>query len=127
MAIQSINLGWIIVKDHAKSVEFFKMLGLEVKSHVPEYCWAEFAGPKGGALLGVGVECKDTAESMGNIRPGSNAVMTFTVDDVEKSKAEFEKQGVKFVSDIIEVPGHVKMATFVDLDGNVFQICQLLG
>ncbi len=126
MAIQSINLGWILVKDHEKAVAFFQQLGLKLTSHEPTYGWAEFVGPQGGTALGVGTDNPETAASHGNLKAGSNAVMTFTVDDVVKTKAEFEKLGVKFFGDIIEIPGHVKMATFVDPDNNVFQIVQMM-
>ena|SRR5438105_4302237 len=121
MAIKGIGLGWIVVKDFAQSRDFFKKLGLTLKSEAEEYKWAEFSGPE-GALLGL---CEESPET-GDLKAGSNAVLTITVDDIVKTKAAFEKLGVTFVGDIIEVPGHVKMASFVDLDGNMFQIVQVL-
>lgn len=126
MEIKGLHLGWIIVKDHAKSKEFFKKLGLKLTSEDSNYGWAEFSGSEeGGALLGVGQESPDCSE-YGNLKAGMNAVMTMTVDDIVKAKAELEAQGVKFIGDIIEVPGHVKMATFVDPDNNMFQLVQIL-
>ena len=59
-------------------------------------------------------------------KPGNNSVVTLTVTDIVESKAELEAKGVKFFGDIIEVPGHVKMATFADPDNNVFQLVQML-
>lgn len=125
MAIKGIHLGWIMVKDHAKAVEFFKKLGLRLHTQDTSYGWAEFSGLEDGALLGIGQESPDCSE-YGSVKAGSNAVMTMTVDDIVATKAEFEAKGVKFVSDIIEVPGHVKMASFVDLDNNMFQIAEML-
>jgi predicted enzyme related to lactoylglutathione lyase len=126
MAIKGMHLGWIIVKDHAKSKEFFKSLGLKMSSQDSNYGWAEFSGKEeGGALLGVGQESPDCAD-YGAMKAGMNAVMTMTVDDIVATKAEFEAKGVKFLGDIMEVPGHVKLATFVDLDNNMFQLAQML-
>ncbi len=126
MEIKGLHLGWIIVKDHAKSKDFFKKLGLKLTSEDSNNGWAEFSGSEeGGALLGVGQESPDCAD-YGSLKAGMNAVMTMTVDDIVKAKAELKAQDVKFVGDIVEVPGHVKMATFVDPDNNMFQLVQIL-
>ena len=56
-----------------------------------------------------------------------NAVLAMTVDDIVAAKKELEGKKVSFIGDIIEVPGYVKMATFADPDGNIFQLVQELG
>jgi predicted enzyme related to lactoylglutathione lyase len=122
MKINEIGLSWITVSDYQKSKKFFADLGLELNSDSAEYGWAEFKGVA-GAALGIAQE----NPQHGSEKAGTNAVVTFTVDDILATKQEFEAKGVKFLGDIMEVPGHVKLATFVDLDGNKFQIAQILG
>jgi predicted enzyme related to lactoylglutathione lyase len=122
MAIKSINLVWVSVKDFKGSVKFYKdVLGLKLNEINEEYNWAEFSGQEGGALLGIGVpRIKDF------VQPGQNAVVTFTVDDIVKTKEELGKKGVKMLGEIEEVPGIVKMQTFVDDNGNHAQLVQIL-
>ena len=123
MNIKSMDLAWITVKDAKKSVEFFtKILGLTISSGAEEYAWYELQGKDGGAMLGVGQWCDKSPQL-----PSKNAVMTMTVDDIVVAKSHLEKHGVQLVGDIMEVPGHVKMQMFSDLDGNLFQLVQKLN
>ena len=119
MSIKKIGLSAITVSDIKKSTKFFSDIGLKVKSSHPEFGWCEFTANDNGNILGVG-------QSDGSMKPGTNAVVTVVVDDIAKSKADFESKGVKFISDIMEVPGEVKLALFKDLDGNVFYLAQEL-
>ncbi len=122
MAIKSMDLAWISTSDFARSKKFFvDVLGLKVSSMTEEYEWMELTGSHGGAILGVGKCTKDSP-----VQAGKNAVMTMSVDDLIKTKADLEAKGVTFVGDILVVPGHVKMAFFTDPDGNFFQLVQLL-
>lgn len=122
MSIKKLELGWVTVSDFSKAKSFFvDTLGLEVFSGCDEYSWLELRGKDGGMILGVG----GASEECG-IKPGQNAVMTMTVDDLVAKKAELESKGVKFISDIQEVPHIVKMVMFVDLDGNKYQLVQNL-
>ena len=122
MAVRSIELAWISVNDMKKAKAFFgDKLGLTITSNSPEYGWMEFCGTKGGASLGVG---KSAEES--DLKPGQNAVVTFTVDDIEKTKADLQAKGVTIVGDIMEVPGHVKLLYIKDEDGNLFHLAQPL-
>jgi len=117
MAIKKIGLSWIAVSDFKKSEDFFvRILGLKVNNKSSEYGWLELTGMNGGAVLGVG-------EAMEQDKAGSNAVITFTVDNIEDTKQGLEDKGVK-VSEVMEVPGHVKLANFVDYDGNMFQLAE---
>jgi len=123
MTIKKIELAWITVGDLAKARKFLTdTVGLKVASSAQEYGWMELQGVEGGMLLGVG-----QANSQHKERPGQNAVVTLTVDDIVASKKELESKGVQFDGDIMEVPGHVKMASFSDPDGNKFQLTQLLS
>ena len=122
MAIKSIDLAWISTKDMQKAKTFFAdKLGLEITSDSPEYGWLEFCGTDGGASLGVG---QDSEES--DLKAGQNAVITFTVENIEKTKADLIAKGVTIVGDIIEVPGHVKLLYIKDEDGNLFHLSQPL-
>ena len=124
MNIKRMDMAWITVSDAKQAKAFFcDILGLKLSSEAPEHGWMELVGHEGGATLGVGKACKDTAP---DVKPGQNAVMTMTVDDIVAMKQMLEAKGVKFLGDIIEVPGHVKMALFCDADNNKFQIVQML-
>lgn len=121
MAIKKISLCWVTVSDMEKAKTFFKdSCGLEITAgSSPEHGWLELVGQEGGMTLGVAQASKDNQESV-----GLNAVVTLTVDDIVATKDSMEKKGVTFIGDIMEVPGHVKMATFVDPDNNTFQLVQ---
>ena len=126
MKIKRIDLAWVSVSDGAKAKKFFgETLGLTQTVDTPEYNWSEFSGNEGGSLLGVAhMTSSDPAM---HDAPGSNAVVTFTVDDILESKKELQTKGVTIIGDIIEVPGHVKMLTFADFDDNVFQLVENIG
>lgn len=124
MAIKSIGLAWIVVKDFKSAIKFYThVVGLKLHEINEEFGWAELAGNDGdGAILGIARESNDEA-----IRAGQNAVITLSVDDIAKAKQDLAKKGAKMVGDIIEIPGHVKMQTIVDADGNHMQLVQQLG
>jgi predicted enzyme related to lactoylglutathione lyase len=124
MKIKNISLAWIATADIAKAKDFFtNTLGLEISADSQEQGWLEFKANDDSFLLGVG-EVKEDSENS-PIMPGYNAIVTFTVDDIEASKKELEAKNVD-VYDIAEVPCHVKMAFMQDPDGNIFQIVQML-
>jgi len=125
MNIKRMDLAWIIASDTQKAKQFFgETLGLKISTDSSEHGWMEFVGHEGGATLGVGKECKTTAP---DLAAGQNAVVTMTVDNIVAMKKSLEDKGVKFLGDIIEVPGHVKMAMFCDADNNKFQIVEMLS
>lgn len=125
MVIKKIQLGWIVTGDFATSKKFFtQILDMKLTTDAPEFGWMELQGNEGGMYLGVGQYQPNNAHCPD--KPGSNVVLTMTVDDIVKSKKELEAKGVKFVDDIVEVPGHIKMVSFVDPDGNKFQLVQEL-
>lgn len=120
MAIKSMELAWVVVSDFAKAKKFFtESIGLSVSSSNDKFGWAELSGKDGGAILGIATDNKHSP-----IRPGQNAIVTLTVDDIQKAKAQLMKKGVKMLGEIIEVPGAVKMQLFEDLDGNKFQLVE---
>lgn len=120
MSTKGTFLSWIVVSDIKEARKFFtETLGFKELCFVEEYKWAEFQGKEGGSIIGV-------AEQDPQMKAGSNSIITFTVDDVVKAKKELSAKGAKMIGDIIEVPGHVKMQTFCDKDGNHFQIAESL-
>lgn len=122
MAVREIGLCWIVVKDLKAAIKYYtEVVGLKLMENNAEYGWAELEGFEGGSRLGLAQE--NAHDSM---KAGKNAVVTFSVANIEKTKAEMVKKGAKCDGDILEVPGHVKMQTMIDADGNVFQICQTL-
>lgn len=120
MAIKRVSLSWIGVSDFAKAQDFFvKTLGLKVSEKQEEYKWLELQGKDGGAVLGVG----QANPSMG-MPAGVNAVVTFVVDDYEKSKKELEVKGIQFFGEVAGCPGVPRMICFKDPDGNMFQLVE---
>jgi len=121
MKNQGIHLSWISVKDLQAAIRFYtEVVGLTVREQSPEYGWAELSGPS-GCILGIAQEC-----AQNDTKPGSNAVVTVTVDDLDKARTLFNQKGAQLVGEIMEVPNHVRIQTFKDHDGNTLQIVQKL-
>ena len=127
MVIKSSELVWISVSDQKKAKKLFvDLLGLKVNEESPEHNWMELAGPDGGALIGVAGPQGEEPEDETSLRPGENAIISLTCENLEETKKRLETGGVNFLGEVMEIPGHVKMAMFTDDDGNKFQIVQLL-
>lgn len=121
MKVLGYELSWIVVKNIDEAIKFYtQVLGFKLMSYEKNYGWAELSTPK-GASLGIAQE----NEEMG-IKAGTNAVATFTVADIAAARNDLKKDGVNLVGDVMEVPGHVKLQTFTDKDGNTFQLCEKL-
>lgn len=122
MSVKEIGLCWIVVKDIKASIKYYtEVVGLKLKEFHEEFGWAELAGSHGGSRLGIAQESPEEA-----IKAGRNAVMTFTVPNLDTVKQEMVKKGAKCLGDVCVVPGHIKMQTMEDLDGNCFQICEVI-
>ena len=118
-----IEMAWVTVKDFNAAIDFFtNTLGLTLNMSSPEHNWAEFSSPSGAH---VGICQEDTStECPSPIKAGGNAVICFTVADIEATKAELVEKGVELVGDIQEVPGHVKLLLIRDNSGNFYHIVQ---
>lgn len=124
METESIGLVWISVSDVQKAIKFYtETVGLKLMEVHEEFGWAELEGHRGGARLGI-AQMQPKAED--TIQPGQNAVMTFTVANLETANADMRKKGAKLIGEIQEVPGHVKLQMAVDSDGNHFQLVECL-
>ncbi len=121
MNVRGNMLSWIVVKDLKEAIKFYtEVVGLTLLEQVPEYGWAELSGPE-GCRLGIAQESDEE-----QVKAGSNAVIAITVDDVDEACSFYKEKGAKLVGEIIEIPGHVKLQTFADADGNMMQIAQKL-
>lgn len=119
--IKGNKLSYIAVSDVHKARKFFsEVIGLTETTYDPTHQWVEMRGQETGAMLGI---CPGSEHH----EAGAGAIITFTVDDLEKTLADFKKKGVHLIGEVMEVPGHVKMQLFVDADGNKFQIVQNLS
>ena len=124
MHLKSMNLAWIVVNDIKKAIQFYtETVGLKLMEFHEQYGWAELEGNEGGSRIGI---AQNHPEANEGVQPGQNAVVTFTVRNLEQAIADFNKKGAKLVGKIQEVPGHVKMQMVSDTDGNRFQLVQLL-
>jgi|SRR5579871_2026003 len=124
MNLKSMDLAWIVVKDIKKAIQFYtEIVGLKLLEFHEQYGWAELEGNEGGARIGIA-----QAQPKGDeIAPGQNAIPTFTVKSLDKAISDFSKKGAKLIGNIQEVPGHVKLQTVSDLDGNRFQLAEVLS
>ncbi len=121
MNVRGNMLSWIVVKDLQESIVFYtEVVGLTLLEEALEYGWAELSGPE-GCRLGIAQESDDES-----VKAGSNAIIAITVDDLDKACSSYKDKGAKLLGEVIEIPGHVKMQTFVDTDGNMMQIVQKL-
>ncbi len=122
--VKASNLSWIVVKDIKEAKKFFiDQVGLKELSSSEEFGWVELGGQEdGGSIIGLAEE----NPAMDDLKAGTNAIITLSVDDLDKSVQHFQDQGIKLVGEVVEVPGHVKMQLFSDLDGNLFQLVQSL-
>jgi len=122
MSIKGMHLAWIVVQDIKKAIKFYtETIGLKMMSFDEKSGWAEFAGSEEtGARLGVA----QTGDEL-SIQPGQNAVMTFTVEDIDVARGDLLKKGAKMKGEIVEIPGIVKLQMVEDEDNNHFQIVQV--
>lgn len=122
MKINKMALAWITSDNLEKSKDFFaNTLGLKIDVETREYGWMELVAQDESFRLGVG-----RCDEHNPVKPGQNAILTMTVDDIAAAKKELESKSAKIIGDIVEVPGHVKMLTFEDPDGNKFQLVEEL-
>ena len=120
--VEGISLVWIAVKNLEAAIKFYtEVVGLTLQEHNSEYKWAELAGPA-GAILGIAEENPEM-----EIQAGSNAVVSIHVSDIEAARNSFIEKGARLIGEVIEVPGHVKMQTVMDADGNMLQLAEMIG
>lgn len=121
MDVQGIHLVWIVVADLDAAVKFYTdVVGLRLSEISKEYRWAELVGPE-GAILGIAEKNAHDSKAV-----GSDAVITLSVDNLQKALEEYKLKGGRLLGTVLEVEGHVKMQTVLDPDGNRLQIVEQL-
>jgi predicted enzyme related to lactoylglutathione lyase len=123
MSAKQMGLAWIPVQDFKKAIKFYtEVVGLKLVESNEEWGWAELEGKDGGIRLGIG----QYREEESPVKPGHNAVLTFTVQNVDAASKEMEKKGATLVGEVCEVPGHVRMQMIKDSEGNFIHIVEHL-
>jgi predicted enzyme related to lactoylglutathione lyase len=120
------NLGYraettcaINVSDFARAAKWYEeVLGFQKLYDVPDMGWGEWATNVPGMTVGI------SEVQMDETPAGGGATLTFSVNDIEKSRAWLEGKDVKFDGETREIPGLVKLATFFDPDGNTLMLAQ---
>lgn len=108
----------IPVQDLDASLAWFAdKLGFHEIFKVAEAGWAEVSTPAEGVTIGLNRGAEGT---------GGGSTPVFGVEDIDAARAELEAKGVPFDGDTIELPGMVKLATFLDPDGNHYMFAQSL-
>ena len=80
----------------------------------------ELKGEEGGRV-GFG-------EPMGEgMKAGTNGVVSISVDNVDEARTFLESKEVRFLGETVEIPGEVKLAMFVDKDGNQYFLAEKLN
>ena len=97
------------------------VLGLELKFKTPDYSWQEYdfsnSPPTRFAVEAINIPISEVEKQA--------IMISFRVDDIEKSIADLEKKGVRFFGDPkIMREGSSLFTTFQDPAGNWLQLSQ---
>lgn len=110
----------IRVSDWRASLEWYTTcLGFELLYAAEEIGWCELRTASSDVAIGL--------SQVENISPNDSCVPTFTVKDVDADRSRLEAAGVRFEGETMTVEGLVKLATFIDPDGNPFMLAQPLS
>lgn len=74
---------------------------------------------------GSGFGIIDHSKIKGKAKDPERTILNFEVDDIKKEAARLKKLKVKLQQDIYHLEGYGYIATFVDVDGNFFQLVQV--
>ena len=107
----------IQVSDLNKASAWFRdQLGFEELFRHEEGGWCEVKTSTPGVSIGF--------SQVENPEVGKGTTLVFGVEDIEATRSELEQKGVRFEGDIIDIPGLVRLTTFLDPDGNKFMFSQ---
>jgi catechol 2,3-dioxygenase-like lactoylglutathione lyase family enzyme len=96
--------------DVARSVEFYKTLGLiQIVESLPKY--ARFVCPDGDATFSI--------HRVDYVVTGEKPVVYFECDDLDQTVAELEQRGLKFDSEPVDQSWLWREAYLRDPDGNL--------
>ena len=113
--VRRLDLVFYWVSDLGRAVDFYQgVLGLSLARRDADN-WAEFdAGGRRFAL--------HSAVDGQPVRPGG-ATAVFSVQDLDRAKAELSARGVEFGHEG-DVAGYARFASFADPDGNTIQLIE---
>ena len=107
------------VADMAAARKWYEeVLGFNLIYEVAEIGWCEVTCPINGVQIGLS---QVEEPKVGGPTP------TFSVKDIDATRATLESRNVRFDGPTQEIPGMVKLATFFDPDGNAFMLSQTLA
>lgn len=103
-----------------KAIVFYTdVLDFEVITVIETLKWAELSFGIPGVKVGLG-ESVDAAGC-------ASVSLNIGVKNVDAARTLLERRGVRFLRDTVEVPGKVRLADFVDPDGNRIRLAQSLA
>ena len=73
---------------------------------------------------GSGFGIMDHSKVVGKAKEPQRVILNFEVDDIKKEVSRLKRAKVKLQQDIYHIEGYGYIATFVDVDGNYFQVVQ---
>lgn len=83
----------------------------------------EFALKKGAPALNI----IDHSQVKGKSKDPNRFIFNLEVDDIKKEVARLAKSGATLIKDTYHVESYGYVATFADIDGNLFQLVQIKG
>jgi lactoylglutathione lyase len=112
----------VFVRDLKRAVEFYRdALGLPLQFEDEKFGYASFA-PEG---LRLGIARVDASAPELASLVGRHTGVGFGVPDLDAAYEELKAKGVPFPMSPAKQPWGGYMATFADLDGNIFYLDQL--
>ena len=112
-----VMLAWFKVPDLAKAKDFYgNVLGLKKTFEMGG--WAEFSHADGAAAIGL---MQDAAPAT-----DGGAVIALKVTDLERTRGELTRRGVKLEGAVEEFSGMVRLQMFRDPFGNRLQLVQVM-
>jgi catechol 2,3-dioxygenase-like lactoylglutathione lyase family enzyme len=116
--VDRLDLVFYWVSDLTRAVEFYRdVLGLRLL-RLDAGNWAEFDAGGRRFALHAAIEGQ-------TVTPGG-ATAVFSVQDLDRAKAELSSRGVRFGHEG-DVEGYARFASFTDPDGNPVQVIEYLA
>lgn len=112
---QNITIAFSVSNRQETAKWYEKHLGFNIVFSVDEAGWTELATNTPGVTIGLG-----DAEEIN----ASTTTPVFGVGDCDTARSALEQAGIEFDGDTMEIPGMVKLATFLDPDGHPLMIAQ---
>lgn len=120
----------ILVNDQSKALEFYsKQLGFDiVEDNMFEehgVRWITVAPQNNHSILfTLMLPTNDEEKKLVGKQAGSIPLLVFTTDDCRKTAEQLKSNGVKFIKEPTDEFWGID-ALFTDLDGNIFDLCQI--